>query len=264
MGGWRQFGCSRAADLRKSFPTRTVTPMTVATAKSGAPRPGHARQTDSYVIAIANQKGGVGKTMLTLSLAAHTVAAHGSSLVVDVDPQANAHDLTAVMDKPGYDVVHELNPRELTAIRELRGYDTILVDCPGSLEGRDVLAEILKRSTYVLIPYDHEPESAMPTLRTVEFVKAAGIPYAVVLTKADPRLGGDFILDAWDTLAKNGIRHFRSVIRSYRAWPNSLKAGVPITRWNERYAPKIREDISTLHTELLLDLGRIAPARGGK
>ena len=66
---------------------------TNATASSGA-LPGNARQTDSYVITIANQKGGVGKTMVTLSLAAHTAAAYGRALVVDVDPQANAYDLT--------------------------------------------------------------------------------------------------------------------------------------------------------------------------
>ena len=37
------------------------------TALSGA-LPGNARQTDSYVIAVTNQKDGVGKTMVTLSL----------------------------------------------------------------------------------------------------------------------------------------------------------------------------------------------------
>ncbi|GGK94193.1 hypothetical protein Ppa06_64490 [Planomonospora parontospora subsp. parontospora] len=229
--------------------------MTTATASSGA-QPDTARQTDSYVITIANQKGGVGKTMLTLSLAAHTVAAHGRALVVDVDPQANSYDLTRVMEAPGYEVLHELDPVQLTHIRKLRDFDTIIVDCPGSLEGHDVLAEVLARSTYVIIPYDHEPESIMPTIRTVERVKASGVPYAVVVTKADPRLGAEYILDAWQTLESAGVRHFRSAIRLYRAWPNSLKAGVPITRWNERYAPRLREDIAGLHTELLLDLGR--------
>jgi len=232
---------------------------TNATASSGA-LPGSARQTDSYVIAVMNQKGGVGKTMVTLSLAAHTAAANGRALVVDVDPQANAYDLTQLLDDPGYDVVHELDPVELTRIRQLRDYDTILVDCPGSLEGRDVLGQVLSRSTYVVIPYPHEPEAVLPTLRTAEKVRDAGIPYGVVITKADPRLGADFIIDAWETLTAAGIRHFRSVVREYRAWPNSLKAGVPITRWNERYAPKIREDIASLHTELLLDIGRRVPA----
>ena len=234
--------------------------MTInATASSGA-LPGNARQTDSYVIAVLNQKGGVGKTMVTLSLAAHTAAANGRALVVDVDPQANAYDLTKLMDGPGYDAVHELAPAELTRIRQLRDYDTIIVDCPGSLEGHDVLDEVLARSTYVVIPYDHEPESVGPTRRTARKVRESGVPYGVVVTKADPRLGAEFIIDAWGTLEAAGIRHFRSIIREYRAWPNSLKAGIPITRWSERYAPKIREDVASLHTELLLDIGRRVPA----
>lgn len=234
---------------------------TTATAPSGAhPYPGTPRNTDSYVIAVMNQKGGVGKTMVTLSLAAHTAAANGRALVVDVDPQASAHDLTRLMGDPGYDVMAELNPAELTRISQLRDYDTIIVDCPGSLEGGDVLGQILDRSTYVLIPYPHQPEAVMPTIRTALKVRDSGIPYGVVVTMADPRLGADFIEDAWGTLEGQGIRHFRSVIREYRAWPNSLKAGVPITRWNERYAPKVREDIAALHTELLLEIGRLAPA----
>jgi chromosome partitioning protein len=228
-----------------------------ATAPSGATV--NARATDSYVVSVMNQKGGVGKTMLTLALAAHTAAANGRALVVDVDPQSNAYDLTNVMTEPGYDVTLELDPAELTRIRQARGYDTIIVDCPGSLEGRDVLEEVLKRSTYVLIPYPHQPETLLPTLRTARKVRDSGVPYAVVVTKADPRLGADWIEDAWATLESEGIRHLRSFVREYRAWPNSLVAGVPITKWSERYAPKVREDISNVHTELLLEIARRAP-----
>jgi chromosome partitioning protein len=228
-----------------------------ATASSGATV--NARATDSYVVSVMNQKGGVGKTMLTLSLAAHTAAANGRALVVDVDPQSNAYDLTNVMTDPGYDVTLELDPAELTRIRQARGYDTIIVDCPGSLEGRDVLEQVLARSTYVLIPYPHQPETLLPTLRTARKVADSGVPYAVVVTKADPRLGAEWVEDAWNTLQAEGIRHFRGFIREYRAWPNSLAAGVPITRWSERYAPKIRDDVARLHAELLLEIGRLAP-----
>jgi chromosome partitioning protein len=217
----------------------------------------------------------VGKTMLALALAAHTAAANGRALLVDVDPQANSYDLSAVMQVPGYESLHELDPAQLAKLRRLRDYDTILVDSPGSIGSVDspggrgdragsVLAGILRESTFVLIPYNHTPEAVRPTVRTAEVVRAAGVPFAAVVTMADTTGGEDrlraWVAEAHGVLSSAGIPYFRSFVRLYRAWPNSIRAGVPITRYSERHAPKVREDVARLHAELLLELGRRAPA----
>jgi len=50
------------------------------------------------IVAVANQKGGVGKTTLTLAIASEVGRRGGRSLIVDADPQANATDTIAGED----------------------------------------------------------------------------------------------------------------------------------------------------------------------
>jgi chromosome partitioning protein len=120
------------------------------------------------VYAIANQKGGVGKTTTAVNLAACVAEAGYESLLIDIDPQSNA-TLGLGVDKrttptvydalldglPLADAVHPTSIERLGLIPagpDLAGANVELPRLPGSENRlRDALAPIRDRYAFVLL-----------------------------------------------------------------------------------------------------------------
>jgi chromosome partitioning protein len=220
-----------------------------------------ARLSSPWIVALPNQKGGVGKTTLALALAAVTADANGRALVVDVDPQSSSAEMAGRMGDPGFDFSHEMKPSTLTRLRELRQYDMVFIDCPGSLEGDQILDAVLAASDFAVIPFVHDPLAARPTIRTARYVAERGVPYKVLLNNVDPRLGADEIRAAWGLLDGGGLARFRCAVRMYRAYSTALANKQTVIQYRGRYAANVREDVKRVHTELLLDLGRLSAGK---
>ena len=82
------------------------------------------------IIAIANQKGGVGKTTTCVNLAASMAATRRKVLVIDLDPQGNATMASGVdkyeVERTSYDLlVDELPAKEVIVTETSGGYHLI-------------------------------------------------------------------------------------------------------------------------------------------
>ncbi|MBE3919094.1 ParA family protein [Vibrio parahaemolyticus] len=82
------------------------------------------------IVAIANQKGGVGKTTTCINLAASMAATKRKVLVIDLDPQGNATMASGVdkymVDATAYDLLVEETPFDQVVCNQTTGkYDLI-------------------------------------------------------------------------------------------------------------------------------------------
>ncbi|MBI4538532.1 MAG: ParA family protein [Gemmatimonadetes bacterium] len=147
----------------------------------------------SCVIAIANQKGGVGKTTTAINLGASLAVAERKTLIIDIDPQANATSGLGVDPREArptiYDVLVGECGMEATILRgvhfpcldlvpstrDLVGAEIELVDVP---ERERVLRRTLEevREGYEFVLVDCPPSLGLLTLNTLTAADSVMIP----------------------------------------------------------------------------------------
>ena len=101
------------------------------------------------IVAIANQKGGVGKTTTCINLAASMAATKRKVLVVDLDPQGNATMASGVdkyqVDATAYELLVEEVPFEQVVCKKTSGYYD-LVAANGDVTAAEIkLMEVFAR-----------------------------------------------------------------------------------------------------------------------
>ena len=238
------------------------------------------------IIAIANFKGGVGKTTSVLNIGAAMARAGKQTLLIDLDPQANLtnsldvtvkdsdttiYKILRKIDKPKALQVAdclfvipsslELNKAELELSSEFKreeilgkllkpyqnAYDYILLDCPPSLGLLTINAFVA--ADYILVPIEAEYLALKGYAILNEAIGAVGLDIdRVFITKYDSRkiLNRD-VKESIENALHDKL--FKTLIRDNIALAEAPAQGLDIFRYNPKSYGA--EDYESLCREIL-------------
>lgn len=127
------------------------------------------------IIGVLNQKGGVGKTTLSVNIAA--ALAHGGArvLLIDADPQGSALDWSAAREgDPLFSVVGLPRASVHKEIGQVgQGYDHIIIDGPPRVT--DLARSAIMASDVVLIPVQPSPYDIWAADEVVKLIQEATV-----------------------------------------------------------------------------------------
>ena len=144
------------------------------------------------IIAIANQKGGVGKTTTSINLAASLAVLEKKVLIIDADPQANAtsgsgFDAKNIKTSIYECLIEETNPNDIILNSDIEGFDLLPshIDLVGAeiemlnMPNREkmlkaVVAKIENNYDYILI--DCSPSLGLITVNALTAADSVIIP----------------------------------------------------------------------------------------
>ncbi len=187
---------------------------------------------DTGVIAVANQKGGVGKTTLAMNMAAG-LTRRGSCIVVDADEQRSATmwiELSDSQKEFPAKVVPAEDKIKKQIIQLQTEFDYIVIDCPPEIKSDSTMSAI-EISQVLLIPLLPSPMDLWASTRIEELIKRVKqvnptISAFVVLNQIEPRSAMSRGMD--DALQELNIPVLRHRLRRRASYRTAALEGCSI------------------------------------
>ncbi len=179
------------------------------------------------VIALVGNKGGAGKTTLSVNLAAG-LAKQKSAVLVDADPQGSALQWNAFTDASDAITVIEANGDLNTRVKELsKEYDYVVIDCPPSVHAPQTIA-VLEICDLALIPVQPSPVDLWATVHTEKAVEDArqsntNLQAVLVINQLETRTTLSRLVR--DALSEIGLPVAKTAIRRRAIFRNSVLEG---------------------------------------
>lgn len=201
------------------------------------------------VIAVAQQKGGAGKTTLAGQLAV-AWAGKKSVALMDIDPQGSLsawHGLRANSEK-------QLNDIHLSSVSGWRvgteldrlksDFDIVLIDCPPHADTETKNA--MRAADLVVIPVQPSAMDVWATGPTAEFAAEQGTPVRLVLNRVPPR---SRLVEAVQGMLKDKkLKLAKNHLGNRVAFAASMMEGMGVTE-SER-SSQAAQEISALAIEI--------------
>jgi chromosome partitioning protein len=137
------------------------------------------------IIALASQKGGVGKTTLTAHLAVIAERkGDGPVVLIDTDPQGSLSAWWNARETeiPALAATSLASLQAKLSSLEKAGFQYVFIDTPPAIT--ESISQVITLADFVLIPTRPSPHDLRAIGRTVELVQTSSRPFAFTITQA--------------------------------------------------------------------------------